>query len=47
MKIIYILFKMADFGGIDCLLEHCDGDDDDDDDEDEGNTSKLFQPDYD
>ena len=37
---------MADFGGIDCLLEHCDGDDDDDD-EDEGNTSKLFQPDYD
>ena len=37
---------MADFGGIDCLLEHCDGDDDDDD-EDEGNTSTPFQPDYD
>ena len=46
MKIIDILFKMADFGGIDCLLEHCDGDDDDDD-EDEGNTSTPFQPDYD
>ena len=40
---------MADFGGIDFLLEHCDGDDDDDDDkdEDEGNTSTPFQPDYD
>ena len=37
---------MADFGGVDCLLEHCDGDDDDDD-EDEGNTSTPFQPDYD
>ena len=38
---------MADFGGIDFLLEHCDGDDDDDKDEDEGNTSTPFQPDYD
>ena len=38
---------MADFGGIDFLLEHCDGDDNDDDDEDEGNTSTPFQPDYD
>ena len=40
---------MADFGDIDRLLEHCDGDDDDDDDEDEdeGNTSTPFQPDYD
>ena len=38
---------MADFGGMDFLLEHCDGDDDDDDDEDEGNTSTPFQPDYD
>ena len=49
LKIIDILFKMADFGGIDFLLEHCDGDDDDDDDkdEDEGNTSTPFQPDYD
>ena len=49
MKIIDILFKMADFGDIDRLLEHCDGDDDDDDDddEDEGNTSTPFQPDYD
>ena len=37
---------MADFGGVDCLLEYCDGDDDDDD-EDEGNTSTPFQPDYD
>ena len=50
MKIIDILFKMADFGDIDRLLEHCDGDDDDDDDDDdeeEGNTSTPFQPDYD
>ena len=49
MKIIDILFKMADFGDIDRLLEHCDDDDDDDDDddEDEGNTSTPFQPDYD
>ena len=48
MKIIDILFKMADFGDIDRLLEHCDGDDDDDDDdEEEGNTSTPFQPDYD
>ena len=46
MKIIDILFKMADFGDIDRLLEHCDGDDDDDDEE-EGNTSTPFQPDYD
>ena len=42
---------MADFGDIDRLLEHCDGDDDDDDDDDdeeeEGNTSTPFQPDYD
>ena len=40
---------MADFGCIDFLLEHCDGDDydDDDKDEDEGNTSTPFQPDYD
>ena len=40
---------MADFGGIDRLLEHCDGDDDDDDDDDEneGNKSTPFQPDYD
>ena len=37
---------MADFGDIDRLLEHCDGDDDDDDEE-EGNTSTPFQPDYD
>ena len=36
LKIIDILFKMADFGDID-----------DDDDEDEGNTSTPFQPDYD
>ena len=34
---------MADFGDIDRLLEHCDGDDDDD----EYNTSTPFQPDYD
>ena len=49
LKIIDILFKMADFGDIDRLLEHCDGDDDDDDDDDEeeGNTSTPFQPDYD
>ena len=49
LKIKDILFKMADFGDIDRLLEHCDGDDDDDDDEDEdeGNTSTPFQPDYD
>ena len=47
LKIIDILFKMADFGDIDRLLEHCDGDDHDDDDEDEGNTSTPFQPDYD
>ena len=35
LKIIDILFKMADFGDIDRLLEHCDGDDDDDDDDDD------------
>ena len=28
---------MADFGDIDRLLEHCDGDDDDDDDDDDDN----------
>ena len=43
LKIKDILFKMADFGDIDRLLEHCDGDDDDDED----NTSTPFQPDYD
>ena len=44
MKIIDILFKMADFGDIDRILEHCDSDDDDDN-EDEGNT-KPFQPEH-
>ena len=41
-KIIDILFKMADFGDIDRILEHSDADDDDD----EGNTSTLFQSEY-
>ena len=34
LKIIDILFKMADFGDIDRIFEHCDSDDDDDDNED-------------
>ena len=40
MKIIDILFKMADFGDIDRISEHCDSDDDDDN-EDEGNTKPF------
>ena len=39
--------RYFDFGDIDRLLEHCDGDDDNDDDEEEGNTSTPFQLDYD
>ena len=46
MKIIDVLFQMADFEDTDRLLEHNDGDDDDDDEEeDEGNTTP-FQPDH-